>query len=206
MKQNVVFDMGGVLVVWDPDRFIRDLGIAGEDAAVLKREVYGNADWAMMDRGDLTPDEFARRVFPRLPERLRGAAERLAFHWADARLEVPGMRELLDELTEAGYPLYLLSNASLQHHDYWPKYAIADRIGPERVFISADANLLKPEPAIYERFLARYGLDPMACVFIDDNPINVLYGRRAGMDGIVFFGDVPRLRRELRERGIGVAE
>ncbi len=206
MKKNIVFDMGGVLVVWDPDRFIRDLGLAGEDAVILKREVYGNADWAMMDRGDLTPDEFRRRVFPRLPERLRDAAEQAAFHWADKRTEIPGMRELLAEIRGAGHPLYLLSNASLQHHDYWPKYAIAGLIEPEHVFISADVQLLKPEPAIYERFLARYGLDPMACVFIDDNPINILYARRAGIDGIVFFGDVRRLRRELRERGVAIPE
>jgi len=200
-KRNIVFDMGGVLVVWDPDRFVRDLALSSEDAALIRREVYGNTEWAMMDRGELTAEAFRALVYPRLPERLRDAAERAAFHWTDARLEIPGMHELLEDLKRAGHSLYLLSNASLQHHDYWPKYPIARRIDPSRVFISADVNLLKPEPAIYERFLAEYGLDPATCVFIDDNPINVLYARLAGMDGIVCFGEADRLRSDLHARG-----
>ncbi|MBR5742060.1 MAG: HAD family phosphatase [Firmicutes bacterium] len=205
MKKAIVFDMGGVLVVWDPGLFVRRLGLSDEDAALLKREVYGNAEWPMMDRGLIDADGFRRLVFPRIPARLHSAAEELAFHWADAKLEIPGMDALLRELKDAGHPLYLLSNASLAHHDYWPMYPIAGLIEPSRVFISADVRLLKPEPAIYEAFLAKYGLDPADCVFIDDFSLNVLFAREAGMDGIVFFGDVPRLRRELRALGIEIS-
>ena len=63
---------------------------------------------------------------------------------------------------------------------------------------------MKPQHEIYEGFLEKYGLDPAACVFIDDNALNVEVARRLGFRALVYRGDMPRLRRELRELGVAV--
>ena len=206
MIRNIIFDMGNVLIYFDRNIFLDRVGLENpEDRELLNREVYLSLEWSRMDRGSLTDEEAAEIIARRVPEHLRETVHRLVNEWERPILPIAGMEELVRELKRNGYGIYLLSNASLAHHDYWPKYPIAGLIEPSRVFISADVRLLKPEPAIYEAFLAKYGLDPADCVFLDDFSLNVLFAREAGMDGIVFFGDVPRLRRELRALGIEIS-
>lgn len=66
--------------------------------------------------------------------------------------------------------------------------------------------MLKPQREIYQLLLDTYGLQAEECLFIDDSPLNVEGACCAGIRGIVFDGDLPRLRRELREAGVMVSE
>ena len=204
MIRNVLFDMGQVLIRWDPPLFVSRLGLDAEDSALLRREVFGNVEWVQLDRGSITEADALAAMCRRLPERLHGAAQTLMNTWDRERDTVPGMTELVKELTEKGYGVYLLSNAGVRHHSYWPNYPPAQYFG-ERVFISADHQLLKPEAAFYETALETFGLDRRACVFVDDNPANIEGALRVGLDALVFFGDAARLRRELREKGVEIA-
>ena len=54
MIRNVVFDMGGVLIAWDPARIVARLGLSGEDAQLLLREVFQSVEWVSLDRGSLS--------------------------------------------------------------------------------------------------------------------------------------------------------
>ena len=112
---------------------------------------------------------------------------------------------LARELAEKGYGLYLLSNAGKRHHEYWGKYPVSAYFG-DRVFLSADYLLLKPEAAFYETALARFGLDRRECLFIDDNTSNVEAACRLGLDAVVFHGDAGLLRQRLREKGVEVSQ
>lgn len=201
--QNILFDMGNVLITWDPALFIRRAGVSGEDGALLMRVVYHSAEWIALDRGSLTDDEALRIMRKNLPERLHPAAEELVRRWDIPYLPVPGMPELAAELRENGYGLYLLSNASLRHREYWPRFPVAALFG-DRVMRSADWKLLKPDAAFYEKAFELLGLDPSVCLFIDDSPLNVEAARRVGLDAVVFHGDAALLREELRERGIRI--
>ena len=73
---------------------------------------------------------------------------------------------------------------------------------PERVFLSAQWKLLKPEPAYYQEALRHFGLRAEECLFIDDTPTNVEAAVRAGIGGVVFHADAVLLRAELRARGV----
>ena len=117
---------------------------------------------------------------------------------------MPGAKELVKELHDKGYPLYVLSNASQDFHTYFDQIPGSEYLPRERRFLSSDYRLLKPQHEIYEGFLEKYGLDPAACVFIDDNALNVEVARRLGFRALVYRGDMPRLRRELRELGVAV--
>ncbi len=203
MIQNIVFDMGRVLIDWDPPRMIARLGYSGEDAALLLREVFSGAEWTMLDRG-LPAEDVLARIKPRLPAHLHEAAERFVYAWWVEELwPVPGMAELVRECKALGCHIYLLSNATTCLHRYF------DRIPGSECFegrlVSADWKLLKPEHEIYELLFERFSLRPEECFFIDDNPANIEAAERLGMRGAVFFQDISRLRRELRAAGVAVS-
>ena len=203
MIQNIIFDMGRVLIHWDPERLIARQGFTGEEAALLLREVFGCAEWQGLDRGRLSPEAALETILPRLPVSLHAAAEHFVrFWWKDPLWPVEGMAELVRELKALGYGIYLLSNATSRLHDYF------DRIPGSECFrgkiVSADWKLLKPEHEIYETLFREYSLTPADCFFIDDNPANVEAGLVQGMQGTVFFGDMARLREELNRAGVPV--
>ena len=206
MKLSIVFDMGQVLMDFAPPKFIARLGYTGEDAQLLLKEVLRCWEWVAFDRGDVTGQDVVDSACSRLPQRLHQAAHELVFHWWDEMIPMPGMKEVVRELYEKGYDMFVLSNASQDFHKYFDSIPGSEYLPKERRFVSSDYRLLKPEHEIYELFLKTYRLDPAACVFIDDNPPNVEAARRLGFQGLVYRGDPARLRRELRALGVNVEE
>lgn len=204
MKPNIVFDMGQVLMDFAPPKFIARLGCTGDDAEALRQEVFRGWEWVAFDRGDITGEDVVTSACSRLPTRLHEAARELVFHWWDEMIPMPGAEELVKELHDKGYPLYVLSNASQDFHKYFDRIPGSEYLPRERRFVSSDYRLLKPEHEIYELFFRTYGLAPESCVFIDDNPPNVEAARRLGMRALVHRGDPARLRRELRALGVDV--
>lgn len=202
MIRNIIFDMGGVLVHYDPARFIRLLSLEGEDAALLLREVFNTVEWYRMDRGTITEEEALAAMKARLPSRLHAAADRLMVWWELELRPVEGMGALLKELKELGYGLYLLSNATLRQPEYF------DRLPGSQCFdgrlVSAFYRLLKPQHEIYELLLEKFSLRAEECFFVDDSVANVEGAYCAGIAGAVFDGDLPRLRRALRGAGVPV--
>ena len=204
MKPNIVFDMGQVLMDFAPPTFIARLGYTGDDAQALLREVFRGWEWVAFDRGDVTGQDVVDSACSRLPKRLHQAAHDLVFHWWEEMIPMPGAQELVTELHEKGYDMYVLSNASQDFHTYFDRIPGSEYLPRERRFVSSDYKLLKPEHEIYDLFLKTYSLDPATCIFIDDNPPNVEAARRLGFRALVHRGDPVRLRRELRELGVEV--
>ena len=204
MIKNILFDMGQVLIRFDQKYFIKRLGIEDADLDLLLREVYRSVEWVQMDRGTLREEDAFRSISKRLPERLHDAAWKLICMWDRPILEVAGMYELVEELKGLGYGIYLLSNASVRQHDYWP------RIPASRFFdgklISADVHVIKPQPEIYRLCLGKFGLQAEECFFIDDAPANIEGALCCGIAGAVFHGDAKLLRSQLRAAGIPVTE
>ena len=204
MIKNILFDMGNVLIHFDRNLFLDRLDVSEEDKTILVREVFANVEWAQMDRGAHTEATALESICKRLPQRLHAAAEQLIFHWDEPIIPIDGMYELVEELKQKGYGIYLLSNASLRQHTYWL------RIPASRFFdgklISSDIHAVKPQPEIYNRCLETFGLKAEESFFIDDVGANVEGAVNCGLSGAVFFGDVPRLRKELRAAGVNIAE
>jgi putative hydrolase of the HAD superfamily len=204
MIRNVVFDMGGVLIAWDPARIAARLELPEEDRRLLLREVFASVEWVSLDRGTLSEYEALRRFFARLPERLHGAAERCVFWWKEELWPIPGMAALIEELAGLGLGIYLLSNATSALHEYFPRIPGSEYF--RGGLVSADWKLLKPQREIFEKLFTDCALDPADCFFIDDSPPNVEGALLCGMDGEVFYRDMARLRRQLRSRGVPVKE
>ena len=204
MVRNILFDMGNVLIRFDRDFVMDRLGIAPEDRRLLMREVFLSVEWVQMDRGTLVEAQAVQQVCARLPQRLHDTADKLISMWDRPILPIDGMYELIEELKAAGYGIYLLSNASLRQHDYWP------RIPASRFFdgtiISADEKVMKPHPDYFRRAMERFDLKPEECFFVDDMPANVEGALYCGIPGAVFHNDAALLRKALRAAGVNISE
>ena len=202
MIKNIVFDMGNVIIRFDPELFMSRLGLAEEDRRLLKRELFVSLEWSRMDRGSLTDEEAAEIVCRRVPERLHDAVRRLVGMWDRPILPVEGMYELVEELRDMGYGIYLLSNASFRQHDYWPRVPASKFF--DGTLISADVKLVKPQPEIYRLLCDKFSLVPEECVFIDDSTSNAEGAYFCGINALVFHGDAHEMRLKLNELGVKV--
>ena len=204
MIKNIVFDMGNVLLRFDPNLFMEREKVPEADRPLLLREVYQSLEWSRMDRGSLTDEEAAAIICKRVPERLHEQVFHLVTFWDRPILEIEGMPALVRELKELGYGIYLLSNASYRQHEYWPRLSVSPLF--DGTLISADVKLVKPQPEIFLLFCSTFGLKPDECFFIDDSTLNVEGAFFCGIPGAVFHQDAAELRQKLRSAGVPVSE
>lgn len=196
MIRNVVFDMGNVLIVFDPHYFMDLEGIRDpQDRELIMNELFRSVEWAQMDLGVLTEETAEPQVLSRIPDRLKAPVRHLLHNWWEQRACISGMPEILSALKENGYRLYLLSNASVMQHQYWPKFEISRLFDGK--LISCDHGIVKPNPAIYRLFTEQFHLVPEECLFIDDLPANVAAAVSCGWSGIVFHGSAEELLKKM---------
>lgn len=204
MIKNLVFDMGGVLIRFDPDAVLTEHGVTDpDDREAFKREVFKSTVWNDYDRGTVGKDAFLGCI-AKLPEHLRPLAKKLVVDRIFAANDMPpidGMYELISGFKNRGFGIYLLSNAGQDFYVYGktiPAISLFDGL-----FISSDWHLLKPEPGIYDKFFELFSLDPAECLFVDDMPANIQGARDRGMDGVCWCGSrqsVEELKTMIEER------
>lgn len=201
MVKNIIFDMGGVLLDFNPSASLKKHFTNENDIDLLLKEVFTNADWADLDRGTLTVEEAVDRACERLPERLHSPIRFLMENWAEEMAPFEKMYPLVETLKNKGYGIYLLSNAPLNFHTY--RHRIPGVAFFDGFIISSDWLVLKPERRIYEILFEQFSLAPEECYFVDDLRVNIEGAAAAGMNGHCFdHGDVNILWEALRQEGI----
>jgi 2-haloacid dehalogenase len=198
----VVFDLGGVLIDWDPRYLYRS--ILPDDAAVdeFLREVgFGEWNLALDAGGDW--DEAVERLAERHPGR-RALIEAFRDRWEETLGEADAeVVAIARELRAAGVRTFALSNWSAR------TFAVARDRFPfladfEGIVISGDVGTVKPDVAIYRALLERFHLEARQTVFIDDRRVNIEAAERLGIGGIEF-SNVRDLRRKLIAAGLPLA-
>ena len=203
MIRNIVFDMGNVVIRFDPSYFMDRARINDpEDRKLVLNELFLSVEWAQMDAGTLTEKTAEPLIMQRIPERLRETVRSLLFSWAYPRDMIPGMEDLIGRLKRDGYSIYLLSNASVLQHEYWPKFPVSRLFDGK--LISCDVGIVKPCHRIYQVFTDRFSLNAEECLFIDDAAANVAGAIACGWQGIVFHGSSEELERKLKLAGVSV--
>ena len=201
MIRNLVFDMGNVLVYYDSRRASRAFAADEAEMELVNTAVFISPEWIMLDMGVISDEEALRRIQARLPQGHAREAARLCMeHWHEYCMwPVPGMEELVTDLKNQGYRLYLCSNASLRMLDCYQDTIPGIRLF-DGVLFSAEVKCVKPQKEMYDHLFRRFGLKPEECFFVDDLPANIQAARECGMDGYCFGdGDVMRLREILKE-------
>ncbi|MEM7211388.1 MAG: HAD family phosphatase [Pseudomonadota bacterium] len=199
--KNVVFDVGQVLLYWDPRQmWADDFDSMAEVEGFL--EEIGFMDWHKeQDRGrtfvEAVADHGAR--FPHHAEKLG----KYDTHW-DRSIDhvIEGSVAILRALEVVNTPLYGITNYPAE------KFTIARQQYDflnlmTDVVVSGEEKLIKPDPAIYRCLLDRNGLVAGETIFIDDSPKNIDAANALGIDGILFTGPED-LGHALRTRGLPV--
>jgi putative hydrolase of the HAD superfamily len=202
MIQNIVFDMGWVLVEYKPLEYIREYLQDENDIATMYQKMFNAPEWLENDRGTISREDFINLVCARIPERLHPAAKQIWEHWVEYIKPIAETNELAAELKEKGYRIYLLSNVSERYYSFRKLIPALPYFDGE--FVSADVHFIKPEKEIYELFFQRFGLNPQECFFIDDRAENVAAGEQFGMPGFCYQQDVQSLKLTLRGAGIRI--
>lgn len=194
--RNLIFDMGNVLLRFDPEAFLLREGITDpEQKELLLRNIFRSTDWPRLDSGEWDEEDLETAVLPRLPKELHSVAKRLIYHWYEPIIPVDGMKELVARCKEEGYRLYLLSNSSRRQHLYWN--AVPGHECFDGTVVSADVQSVKPGQAIFLFLMDTYNLKPEESLFIDDLEDNLRAARSIGISTFLFRGCAKELESFL---------
>lgn len=200
MIKNIIFDMGGVLIDYNPEKTLYAL-FEKETADILLKEIFRNPLWSDKDRGIITPAEIMQKVKNRIPEAVFEKVSEMVDNFYPYMPPFEKMYGFVEMLKSKGYGIYLLSNASPDFHERRsgiPALSLFDG-----VIISADHKLLKPEKEIYEKLYEAFSLKPEECFFIDDVQANIDGAKATGMDGHCYYhGDLEILKSDMEQKGI----
>ncbi|HVW11649.1 MAG TPA: HAD family phosphatase [Bryobacteraceae bacterium] len=195
----VVFDLGGVLIDWNPRYLYRKLF---EDDAALEHFLSGvcTPEWnEQQDAGRLWSEAVAELTARHSDH----AAMIAAYHqrWPEMLGgDIPETVEILKELKARGLRLYALTNWSHEtFHVARSRFAFLDWF--EGIVVSGEERLIKPDPAIFHRLLTRYGIEASRAVYIDDSARNVSAAGSLGLHALQFI-DAHRLRQNLTALGL----
>ena len=195
MIKNIIFDMGNVLLQYDPGVCLHHFVEQEEDRALIRRELFEGPEWVEGDLGHITDEERFDGVSRRVPERLHGELKACTEQWYMCMRPVAGAKEFCGYAKEQGYRLFVLSNASSSFYQYFQRFAPLDYI--DGIVVSCDIHMIKPDVRIYQYLLDKYQLMPEESFFIDDMPGNVAGAQKAGIRGAVFHGDFEKIRKSL---------
>lgn len=112
---------------------------------------------------------------------------------------LPGVEPLLQELRERGVPMHALSNYPRWYTLIEDELRLSTWV--QWSFVSCHTRLRKPDPAAYQHACRTLGVEPSACLFVDDRESNCAAAREQGMDA-VRFTDAASLRVALTQRGV----
>ena len=189
--KNIIFDMGNVLLTYDPEVCLNHIVEKEEDRALIRQELFEGPEWVQGDLGELSDEERFNGVSKRVPERLHEELRRCTVEWDMCMHPVKQAREFCDYLKKSGFGIYVLSNASSSFYRYFPRFAPFDYF--DGIVVSCDVHIIKPDIRIYQHLLKKYNLRADECFFIDDLEANIEGAKNAGIDGAVFEGDFWRL-------------
>ena len=196
MKQNIIFDFGNVLGCFSTDCLTAPYVDTEEERIQIRDVVFDRLYWDPLDRGAITDEEVVAGICSRLPGRLHREACAVYENWVNTMTPVPGMHDLILELKQQGYKLYVLSNISLgfaksYHTIPWIRHLFELFDG---LCLSATVGMAKPDGEIFQYVLDTFGLKAEDSLFIDDCQPNIDGAKSIGIEGYLFDGDVEKLK------------
>ncbi len=198
--RTVVFDLGGVLIDWDPrNLYVKFFGDDREGMERFLGEIC-TPDWNTAQDAGRTIAEAVAGLTARFPEQA-ALIEAYYARWTEMlNGSIDGSVDILRELRDQGTPLYALTNFSAE------TFPVAQRIYDylawfRGIVVSGHEGLIKPDPRIYRLLLERYELTAENVIYIDDVERNAQAANDLGMTGLHFTGP-DGLRDDLTRLGV----
>jgi 2-haloacid dehalogenase len=199
MRPTVVFDLGGVLVDWDPRYMYRQLFDDPDEMESFLAEVT-TAEWNAHQDAGRPWAEAVELLVAEHPQR-RELIEAYRRRWPEMLAgEIPGTVDVLADLRAAGVRLLALSNWSAETFPV-ARERFEFLAWFEEIVISGEVGVNKPDRRIFEHLMEHFDIEPRAALFIDDSSANVEAAEELGF-GAIQFTDAGALRRELVRLGL----
>lgn len=195
MIKNIVFDIGNVLLRFNPKEYFSDIyknekiGIIMRDL-IMNSQVWKDYDLGIADLNDVKMD-FTKKE-PNFKDEIIDALD----HWQCILKPISYTFQKMEECKKKGYRIYLLSNLGEDAYIYIDKhFKLFDIV--DGYVVSFKEHIAKPDFAIYECLMNRYNLKKEECLFLDDTYVNVKSSIAFGMSAIHFMNE-EQVEKELK--------
>ena len=195
MIKNIIFDMGNVLLDYNPDAAMQILGINEKAKPVIMKELFGGNEWVQLDLGNISIDEAFENIKQRIHEEYHSDLRKCIDGWDVCMVPVEGAKDFCEFVKSNGFGVYVLSNAHKSFYSYLPRYFDLDFF--DGVVVSADVHTVKPDIKIYKHLLEKYNLKAEECLFIDDRADNVDGALKSGMKAVQFKNDFEEIKKSI---------
>lgn len=202
MYKNIIFDLGGVMVDFDPKTYLVDRFCNAEVEEQVSQLTFESEEWKLLDAGLITRSEANLRMLARAKEYGRAfEVQGVLDDWMHILRPRRRMQTLVEQLKQHGYCVYYLSNipedvlALLMERDFKSLF--------DGGVASCEVKINKPDPRIYQALLDKYQLKADECIFIDDRADNIKAASLLGL-GTYQMHSVGSLLRSLPTFGITI--
>lgn len=198
--ETVVFDLGGVLIDWNPRHLYRKIFKTEEEIEWFLQNVCTH-DWNEKQDAGRSFEEATQELLEKFPEH-KEPIRAWYGRWEETISgSIPDTVKILQEIRDSKkYRLYALTNWSAQTFP-WALSNFEFLHWFEGIVVSGHENTRKPFPEFYQILLERYSIDPAKAIFIDDVPRNLRGGEALGIRGI-HFQTPDQLRADLKTLGL----
>ena len=199
MIDNIIFDVGQVLMQFDWEGYLKGFGFSPEKYEKIADATFRSSVWDERDRGLYEEEEYLRQFVALAPEYETDIREIIRRSYDTISL-FPYAETWVKYLKQQGYHLYILSNYSQYMLDH-TKQKMAFLKYMYGVVFSCEVQELKPEAAMYQKILSLYGLKAHRSVFIDDRKVNCEGAEALGIRTILF-KSMKQAAEELKKLGV----
>lgn len=193
MIKNIVFDIGGVLLKFNPENYLDYFNYAGEKAKTLRRIIFAAPEWKEYLKGTISIAEFKANIINANHNYEKEVLEILDVD--NLTYLMPPIDQsftFLANMHKQGYKIYILSNINEGTLNYFRNHFDIDSKIDGAIY-SCQVGMLKPDIEIYNLLLSRYNLIPEETLFLDDTKKNIDAAITLGIQTIWFKDPYPAL-------------
>ncbi len=174
--KNIIFDLGNVLLEWNPKKFLQELELPSHFMDVFHSLLWATHDGGLLTRAEVVeklPSHYDKELFASCVNKI-----------APFLTPIPEMIETVHEVRRKGYKTYILSNMPQEMHEELRRlHDFFDHFDGQ--VYSYEVKAIKPQPQIYQALINNYHLKEHESFFIDDYEMNIRAAKDLGIEGVV---------------------
>ena len=185
MIKNIVFDLGGVLIDFKPEKYLEHIGFSKEDINLFTQIVFYGKEWNAYNSSKYNAEQTEKNLiqnYPQYSDKIKQIFKNINYKYI--LFEMKDTSNYLKELKNKGYYIYILSDLSKDSYTYNRQFDFFHYV--EGGIYSFEVGSTKPNKNNYETLLKKYNLLPKETVFIDDRLENIEAANHYGIHGIQF--------------------
>lgn len=199
MIKNLVFDLGNVLLGFDPEKLVQKYILEPDRAKLVFENIFKSDEWIELDRGTIKEQEAIRKMTNRMPDEAEIIKE-IFDNWPSILIPISENISILKELRKLNINIYVLSNfhqrayeIMLKQQDFFKAF--------DGGIVSCYVKQVKPELDIYKTLLSKYNILPEETLFIDDMFVNIAAAKQLGIYTI-HYKNTQDFLSKLKEFGV----